>query len=129
MITARNWREAPQRYRGEAGKCKKCSKLYFPPRLVCRDCGGREFETVKLVREGKVLTHTIIRTPSSQFSSVSPFAMGIVELEDGVKITTQIVDTPIGSVKTGMKVKVEFRLVQKDGDSGVLFYGYKCVPA
>ena len=41
MFPSRIWREMPQRYRLEAAICKKCGKRYYPPRLVCAECGGR----------------------------------------------------------------------------------------
>ena len=36
---ARYWREIPQRYRLEAGKCRSCGEVYFPPRLICANAG------------------------------------------------------------------------------------------
>ena len=129
MITARYWREIPQRYRLEAGKCTKCGEIFFPPRLICSSCRNRKFETVKLSEEGKVLTFTIIHTPPSQFSDESPYAMGIVELNDGVRIMAQIVDLPFDKLEIGTRVKIEFRRISKEKEDGVLFYGYKFVPA
>ena len=129
MITARYWREIPQRYRLEAGKCTQCGKIYFPPRLVCSSCKGREFETEILSEEGKVLTYTIIHTPPSQFSDESPYAMGIVEMDNGVKVMAQIVDIPFDQLDIGTRVKIEFRRISKEREDGVLFYGYKFVPA
>ena len=35
MQPQKYWREIPQRYRYEAGRCAKCGKVFFPPRLVC----------------------------------------------------------------------------------------------
>ena len=37
---SRSWRENPQRYRMEAGKCTGCGEIYFPPRRVCAECGA-----------------------------------------------------------------------------------------
>ena len=48
--SARYWREIPQRYRYEAAKCDKCGKIFFPPRLVCSHCRGREFSKVILAQ-------------------------------------------------------------------------------
>lgn len=125
---SRYWREIPQRYRFEANKCIKCGEIYFPPRLICSQCRGRELEKTKLAEKGKVITYTIIRVPPKQFVDQAPYAIGIVELDDGVKITTQIVDCDFEELKTGLRVKVEFRKLFEDGDSGILCYGYKFVP-
>jgi len=127
-ITARNWREYPQRYRMEAAKCKKCGKIHFPPRLVCMQCGHREFETVVLADEGKLTTYTVIHTAPSGFEDEAPYAIGIVELSDGVKTMMQIADCEAAELKIGMPIKIEFRKVQKEGHSGILMYGYKGVP-
>lgn len=128
MSAPRIWRGMPQRYRYEAGKCKKCGRVFFPPRLICSSCKSRKFETIRLNRTGKVLTYTIIRVPPSQFKDEAPYAMAVVELEGGGRITAQIVDCDFEKLDIGMSVKIEFRRIQAEGEAGVIGYGYKCVP-
>ena len=134
MSSPRYWRGIPQRYRLEAGKCKKCGKIYFPPRLLCDECKGREFEKVNLPKEGKILTYTIIRVAPSQCTDQAPYAMGIVELsagstgKDGVKILSQIADCDFDKLEIGMPVRIEFRKIYQEGEAGIICYGYKCVP-
>jgi hypothetical protein len=125
---ARYWREIPQRYRLEANKCKGCGKINFPPRLICNACHSQDMEETKLADTGKVLTYTIIRVPPHQFVDQAPYAVGIVKLDDGVKITGQIVDCDFEDIKVGLDVKVEFRKIYDVGESGILCYGYKFVP-
>jgi uncharacterized OB-fold protein len=127
-ITARNWREYPQRYRLEGSKCTKCGKILFPPRLVCPECKNRDFEKIKLPDNGKIKTFTIIRIAPTGFEDLVPYAIGIVELENGLSTMMQIADCEPDEIKTGMPVKLEFRKVQEDGEAGVLMYGYKAVP-
>ena len=127
--SARYWREIPQRYRYEAGQCTKCKKIHFPPRLVCSGCRGEDFETVVLPRDGVVETFTIIRVAPTGFGDEAPYVVGIIKLENDVKVTAQVVDCDPESVEIGDKVHLEFRRVQQDGESGVLCYGYKFVPA
>jgi uncharacterized OB-fold protein len=127
MISPKYFREIPQRYRLEAGKCKKCGQVYFPPRIVCPKCKSRQFETIKLNPEGKLLTYTIIRVASDKFSIQAPYAVGIVELNDGVKLTTQIADVDFDKIKIGMKLKLVFRKIQDEGAAGLHCYGYKAI--
>lgn len=122
-------REVPQHHRLEAGKCKKCGKTYFPSRLICHDCHGREFATVQLSKQGKVVTFTVIRIAPSQFADQAPYAMGIIEVDSGVRLMTQIVDCDLNEINIGMPVKLEFRKVLEDGEAGIIAYGYKAVPA
>lgn len=126
--SARYWREIPQRYRLEAAKCKKCGKQHFPPRVVCNKCRGREFEKIVLPDTGKLVTHTVIRIGPSAFSNETPYAMGIAELDGGVRLTAQVVDVEPAELKVGMPVRIEFRRIREEGEAGILCYGYKFVP-
>lgn len=121
-------REIPQHHRLEAGKCAKCGKIYYPPRQVCPECHGREFDTVQLSREGKIVTYTVIHVGPSQFASQTPYAMGIIEVAPGARLMTQIVDCDPDKLQIGMPVKLEFRKVLEDGEAGIIKYGYKAVP-
>jgi len=125
---SRYWREIPQRYRLEANKCPKCGIIFFPPRLVCSACGNRELEKTKIADKGKLITYTVIRVPPHQFVDQAPYAVGIVELDDGVNITGQVVDCDFEDLKIGLRVKMEFRKIFNEGEAGILCYGYKFVP-
>lgn len=129
MGTARYWREIPQRYRYEAAKCAKCGKVFFPPRLVCSSCRGREFSATTLPAEGTIETFTVIRVAPSGFSDEAPYVVGIVALDGGVRVTAQISDMKPDEVKIGDRVRLEFRKLRQDGPSGILCYGYKFVRA
>jgi uncharacterized OB-fold protein len=128
MSTARAWREYPQRYRYEAAVCNKCGKWFFPPRLVCDKCGHREFTTKAMKRTGTILTHTVIHTPPKPFADQAPFAVAVVEMDDGPRITTQVVDYQPEQLKVGQKVRLEFRKIFADGEAGPIQYGYKAAP-
>ncbi|MGB2960367.1 MAG: OB-fold domain-containing protein [Bacteroidota bacterium] len=77
--------------------------------------------------EGTIVTFTVIRVASEKFAKQTPFVVGIVELADGVRITTQIADVDVDSISIGQPVRMIFRNIQEDGHAGVLCYGYKAV--
>lgn len=129
MITARYHREIPQRYRLEASKCLQCGHVQFPPRRVCAKCKKTSFAKVILNDEGKLVTFTVVRVASDRFALQTPYVVGVVELNDNVRVTTQIVDTEVDKVEIGQKVRLVFRRIQEDGRAGILCYGYKGVPA
>ncbi len=126
---SRIWREIPQRYRLEAGRCRGCGRISFPPRVVCPQCGGREFLSVRLAETGSLLTYTIIRVPPASFEDQSPYALGIAQLDDGVRLMAQVVDCDFADLAIGLRVRLEFRKLSEDGAAGVIAYGYKFVPA
>lgn len=127
MPSPRYRREMPQRYRLEAAKCKSCGKIFFPPRLVCSKCKSRDFEAVRLNEKGKIITFTTIRVAPDQFNTQVPYSVAIVELADGVRITTQVVDCKPEDMAIGKSVKLVFRKIQQEGHAGVIGYGYKAV--
>jgi uncharacterized OB-fold protein len=127
MSVARYWREIPQRYRYEAQKCKGCGYIAFPPRLVCPECGSRDFDKYVLQNTGKIVSFTVIEVGPSEFSDQVPYVVAIIELDDGARITTQIADCDPAKLKIGDKIKIEFRKIQSDGKAGIIMYGYKAV--
>jgi scaffold protein (connect acetoacetyl-CoA thiolase and HMG-CoA synthase) len=91
-----------------AGKCIKCGRIHLPPRTVCDNCHSKDFEWTKIPRKGKLLTYTVIHIAPAQFQSISPYAIGIVQLENGVKLPGMIQDTELEQLKVGMPLSVEF---------------------
>ncbi len=126
---ARVAREFPTRYRLEAARCEACGTVSFPPRLVCPACRERKFTPVTLKPEGKVITWTVIHVGPATHKHDVPYALAIVELADGVRVTCQLADVDPAQVSAGMAVRLEFRRVQSDGEAGVIAYGHKAVPA
>lgn len=127
MIVPRYSREIPQRFRLEAAKCTKCGYVAFPPRQICPECGNREFSDFKLKPSGKIVTFTVIHVSADEFSDLTPFAVGIIETDDGARLTAQIVDCNLEEIGIGKKVKLMLRKIQKEGHAGILQYGYKAV--
>lgn len=128
MEVAKHWRETPERYRMEAEKCSKCGTITFPGRIICPDCGSRKFVKHQLSSKGKLVTFTIIRTAPDGFEDLAPYAVGIIELKDGIKILAQITDCDPEKLKTGDKLEAKFRRMNEDGKTGMIYYAYKFVP-
>jgi uncharacterized OB-fold protein len=129
MPSPRYHREIPARYRLEAGRCKGCGRVAYPVRRVCPGCRGVTFEPIRLSPSGTVVTSTVIHVPPADFLNEAPYAMAVVETPEGARFMTQVVDCEPASVLPGMKVALEFRLIRKEGESGILCYGHKGVPA
>jgi len=91
-----------------AGKCKKCGKIHLPPRPVCDDCYSKEFDWTAVPTKGKLLTYTVIHIAPAQFQSMAPYAMGIVQLENGLKIPGMIRAIALEQIKVGMDLIIDF---------------------
>jgi uncharacterized OB-fold protein len=75
-----------------------------------------------------VVTSTVIHVPPDEFLNEAPYAMAVIETPEGGRLMTQVVDCDPSSVLPGTEVDLEFRLIRKEGRSGILCYGHKGVP-
>ncbi len=127
----RFWREIPQRYNLIGNQCEVCKKVYFPPRESCPFCRRKsigKMKDIKFSGKGTVVTYTIIYEAPEYFEGQAPYPMAIIQLDEGPKLTAQIVDCKLEDVKIGMRVKSTFRKIQEDGYIGAIYYGYKFKP-
>ena len=128
MPSPRYWREVPNRYRLEAGRCRICGKVVFPARKICPECRSEEWEEMTLSRQAQVITSSVIHVAPDDFVMEAPYALAIVETPEGVRLMTQVVDCDPESVEPGMEVSLEFRRIRKEDHGGILCYGHKAVP-
>jgi hypothetical protein len=126
MGTPMSWRRIPERYGLIGSHCEVCGGNFFPARKVCPICRRRgKVKQVRFSGKGKIYSYTVIYSPPSGFELATPYLMAIVELDEGPKLTTQIVDCDMKDVKIGALVKMVFRKIQEDGEEGLIHYGFK----
>jgi uncharacterized OB-fold protein len=123
---ARGWRHIPQRYNLIGSRCLQCGEVFFPMRVICPVCRRRgKLEDIKFSGKGKIHSYSVIHTPTDEFRNMAPYAVAIIELEEGTKITSQIVDCKVDEIEIGQEVELVFRKIREEGDEGVISYGYK----
>lgn len=120
------WRRIPERYRLLGVKCETCGKHYFPKRSVCPKCRRKgKLVEFKYSGKGAIYSFTEVTAPPEGFEDQVPYLLAIVELEEGAKLTAQIVDAHKKDVKIGSRVEQVFRMIQKDDPEGLIHYGFK----
>jgi uncharacterized protein len=90
-------------------RCKDCSKAYFYPRPICPNCFSRNTEWFQSSGKGTLYSFAIVhRAPNRAFEA--PYIAAYVELEDGVRLPTNLIDIEPDpeKVKIGMPVEVVF---------------------
>ncbi len=113
-------------YRLEGRRCRRCGELQFPPRAACGACGGNDTEPFRFCGRGTVFSFAEVATPLPGFPG--PYLAALVELEEGVRVTTQLTDVDPDEVTIGMPVEMVTRRLQEKGPQGYLVYGYKFRP-
>jgi len=126
-VSIQYWRVRDRYYRLIGSKCMDCGDEFFPPVYRCRGCGSERIKDGEMPKTGKVMTYTVLHEPLPGFEAQTPLYLAVVELENGARVLTQVVDSPEGSVKTGAKVRATVRRALVDGESGQIIYGFKFV--
>lgn len=69
--------------------CNACETPYFPPRPFCPACGSRDVDYVTVSGRGTLYSYIISHMPTPGFEP--PFAIAVVELEEGPRMMANIV--------------------------------------
>ncbi len=105
-------------------RCADCGAVYLPPRAICPRCYGENLAWVPLSGRGRLAAFTSVFVGSTAmqaegFDRSNPYCAGIVELEEGVRISARILGVdardPAG-IRIGTPMLVEF-LHRGEGDA------------
>ena len=96
------------------GRCRDCGALRFPRRPFCAACQRDSIDAVPLSSEGRIYTYTIVRHPPPGYRGHAPYALGYVELAEGLRIMTTIAAEDLDQLQIGDKVAFDW-LVLGDG--------------
>ena len=79
-------------------------------------------------KTGTIIAFTLIRVPPGEFTDQAPYPVALVELDDGKRITAQLVDCEFHDITIGKKIITIIRRVMKPNEEGVIPYGIKVKP-
>lgn len=96
-------------------KCDKCGELIWYPRRFCPFCGSNEVTSTEVRGTGSVYSFTISRRGAGAYRAAAPYVLAYVELDDGPRVMTNIVDVDPEAVTVGQRVEVVFEPVLADG--------------
>ena len=96
-------------------RCNNCGRFQFYPRPLCVNCMSRSLEWVRSSGKGAVYSFTVThQTTTPGFAQELPYVYAIVELAEGVRLTTNIVGCPPEQVYIGMPVVVVFEPISPE---------------
>ncbi len=106
--TAPYW-DAAREHRFVLQRCTECGEHQFYPRGVCSHCLSSDLEWLEASGKGTVYSFSVNhRAPHPGFADKLPFVLAIVELAEGPRMMTNIVDCDPETVAIGMEVEVVF---------------------
>lgn len=99
-----------------AVRCIRCQHVMVPPRQICTACRSSTVEWIQLGQKGKLVTYTIVHVAPPQFRHMTPYAVGIVEMPEGVRLPGIVRTSRLESLKVGMELEIDFSLNPQDSN-------------
>ncbi len=91
-------------------RCDDCNEYQWYPRGICANCWSENIQWVQSSGRGTVWTYTVTQqNRTTGFAEMVPYVLALVELEEGVRMFTNIVDCNPRDVHIGMAVEVTFQ--------------------
>jgi len=93
-------------------RCSDCQLLRHPPRPMCGQCHSLQWDSVEASGRGTICSYTVLTHP--QFPGYDyPLVIVLVDLEEGTRLLSQLVDCEPAAVDFGLPVQMH---IQEDAD-------------
>ena len=94
-------------------RCSSCGTLRHPPRPMCWKCHSLESENINASGKGIVYSYVVVHKPEVPGYEY-PLAVGLIELEEGTRIVSNIIGIDPKDVEIGMAVEVSIEAVDDE---------------
>ena len=102
-------------------RCNACDIVLWFPRRNCPKCWTEDVSTFDAQQTGTIYSFTVVRKGTGTFKDAVPFVIAYVELADGPRIMTNIVNCDIDELHIGMPVEMVFH----DTGEGSALYRFR----
>ena len=92
-------------------ECTACGTLGRLPRVACPRCSTSPLRWRRSSGRGEVHSFTVVRRPPSPaFAADVPYVLALVELDEGVRMMTNLLGVPVEEARIGLPVEVAFEI-------------------
>lgn len=96
-------------------KCRDCNEVIFFPQSICPGCLSHNVEWKESQGKGKLYSFTITHSNAPpEFAKDTPYVLAIVEMNEGYKMMTNIIETDFDRLKCDVDVEVVFDKVTEE---------------
>jgi uncharacterized OB-fold protein len=94
-------------------RCQDCGRHQFYPRAFCTACMSSALQWVEARGSGRIYSFTICRIAADP-ALTAPYAVALVDLDEGVRMLANLVDCDLAQIRTGARVVVRFQPLDDD---------------
>jgi uncharacterized protein len=96
-------------------RCDDCSTVHHYPRPFCPSCWSENVSWVEASGRGTLYTYsTVFVNDLPPFNERIPYVAAAVDLEEGPRVMTNIIDCDPADLRVGMAVKVVYTVVTEE---------------
>jgi uncharacterized OB-fold protein len=108
-----------------AARCGACERLHFPAADTCPYCAAASCERCEVGPDATLFLFTSVRTRPPGYRGPLPYAFGVVELPEGLRVVTRLLDVETAALREGLPMRlVVTPLFTDDDGTAVLSYGF-----
>ena len=100
-------------------RCSGCGTLRHPPRPMCPECRSVAWDTIESAGRGTVYSYVMPHQPRFPFFDY-PYIVVLVQLDEGVRLVSNLCDSDPANVTVGMAVEVFYQTFDGNSESGDL---------
>ena len=95
--------------------CLECGKYHFYPRPFCPNCWSERVEWAEATGRAVLYTYSIVVSNDlPPFNERVPYVAAVVDLEEGPRVMTNVVDCEFADLRVGMPVEVDYLAISDD---------------
>jgi uncharacterized OB-fold protein len=97
-------------------KCPSCGEVYFPKEFLCLRCLNQDMEEITLSHTGTLYSFTVVRQQPPVYKGPVPYAIGIIELPEGIRVTSLLTDCDFKTLEIGKKMELVVEKLHEDAE-------------
>lgn len=88
--------------------CRACDHAIWYPKVFCGQCGSLDVEWREASGFGSLYSHSCVHRGEGPYRETGSFVLALVDLDEGPRVLTNIVDADPAALVVGQRVRAVF---------------------